>query len=292
MVKSMTGFGRGEARDNGRMLLVEIKSVNHRYCDIFVKIPRYISFLEDRVRNKVAATLSRGKIDVYIDFDDYNGECNSIMMDEGLAKAYIKALEAMRDKFGLKDDISVSLVSRFPDVLKLQKIETDGEKIWSILERALDEALASVVKMREDEGEKLREGIMGVMFNMENIIKDISLRAPNVVNDYKKKLEARIKELLGQETVDESRLAMEAAIFADRSSIDEEMVRLCSHIGQLKETLGMDQPIGRKLDFLIQEMNREVNTIGSKANDLFITKSVLELKSEIEKIREQAQNIE
>lgn len=292
MIRSMTGFGRGESQEEGRQFLVEIKTVNHRYSDIFIKIPRQISFLEDKVREVISRGLSRGKIDVYISYEEYGDDSKSVLLDEPLTKAYIKAIETLRDTYNLKDDISVSLVAKFPDILKVEKTEVDEEKIWSLLKIALDSALNALVRMREIEGEGLKNSILEKADYMENILKDISLRAPHVVEEYKQKLENRIKELLDQQTIDESRIATEVAFFADRCSIDEEIVRLGSHIAQIRETLKLDQSIGRKLDFLIQEMNREINTIGSKANDLAITRNVVEVKSELEKVREQIQNIE
>lgn len=292
MVKSMTGFGRGEFSQDGREFTVEIKTVNHRYSDIFVKMPRQIAFLEDRVRVQVGKAISRGKIDVFITYFNYSGDSKYVTFDEALAKTYISSVEALRDRYGLKDDISVSLISRFPDVLKVEQNEEDEEAVWSMLRIAVDNALSSLVTMRENEGEGLKRILLERADYIEGVIAGISKRAPEVPKDYKLKLEARIKELLQQQAADESRIAAEVAIFADRCCIDEELVRLASHIGQMREALSMNQPVGRKLDFLVQEMNREINTIGSKANDLSITKNVVEIKSEIEKVREQVQNIE
>ncbi|MCX7711644.1 MAG: YicC family protein [Clostridia bacterium] len=292
MIKSMTGFGRGTSQAEGKEFTVEIKTVNHRYVDIFVKYPRQLSFLEDKVREVVGKSLSRGKIDVYISFEDKGEDSKTVLLDEALAKAYISAIQNLKEKFGLNDDASVSLVSRFPDVLRVEKVETDEEKLWNLLKAALEGALESLIAMRLKEGKELRSSLLDKADYIESVLKTISQRSPEVVKEYKAKLENRIKELLDQQTVDENRIAMEVAIFADRCSIDEEIVRLGSHIGQLRDTLNSQQPVGRKLDFLVQEMNREINTIGSKANDLVITKSVIDLKSEIEKIREQIQNIE
>lgn len=292
MIKSMTGFGRGEAQGDCKEFMVEIKTVNHRYSDTFIKMPRQISFLEDKVREIVSKSLSRGKIDVFISFENHREDSKSILPDEPLVKAYITALEQLRDKYKLKDDISVSLLSRFPDVLKIEKPEEDEEEIWKLLKIALENALNSLVIMRENEGVELKNNLLDRATFIEKVLNVIINRAPEVVKEYKQKLENRIKELLEQQNVDETRLATEVAIFADRCSVDEEIVRLGSHIGQLRETLNMQQPVGRKLDFLIQEMNREINTIGSKANDLTITRNVIEIKSEIEKLREQIQNIE
>lgn len=292
MIKSMTGFGRGESKGDGKEFLVEIKTVNHRYSDIFIKVPRQISFLEDKIRETVGKSLSRGKIDVYVSYDEYGEDSRSVALDEPLAKAYINALEGLRDKYGLEDDITVSLVARYPDVLKVEKVEVDEGKTLELLKTALDNALKSLVSMREIEGEGLRANLLERAAYVEDLLKSIAFRAPEVVKEYKQKLENRIKELLDQQNIDENRWAVEVAYFADRASIDEEIVRLASHLGQLKETLDIQQPVGRKLDFLIQEMNREINTIGSKANDLTITRNVVEIKSELEKMREQIQNIE
>ncbi|NLM57842.1 MAG: YicC family protein [Clostridium sp.] len=292
MIKSMTGFGRGKIEDGGKELMVEIKTVNHRYCDIYIKMPRQISFLEDKVREVIRKKISRGKVDVYITYDDFSEDSKDIIIDRALAEAYNRSVQLLRDEFGLKDDISVSLIARFPDVLRVEKPEEDEEKIWSLLSVALNDALDALINMRQIEGEGLMHDLLERTTIIENNIKEISIRAPEVVKEYKCKLENRIKELLDQQIVDENRLAMEVAIFADRCSIDEELVRLGSHIKQLRETLKLSQPVGRKLDFLLQELNREINTIGSKANDLIITNQVVEIKSELEKIREQIQNIE
>ncbi len=292
MIRSMTGYGRGEYENGGRKYVVEIKTVNHRYADIYIKVPRQIFFLEDRVRQAVSRSLSRGKIDVYVNYESNEENSKLVVIDDVLAESYINAVKLLRDNYGLQDDISTSLIARFPDVLKVEKAEEDAEVIWEGLKVALDEAIGYVIKMRESEGEELKKDFLKKAAYVESLVEEISNRAPEVVKDYKQRLEARIKELLEQQTIDESRLAMEVAIFADRCSIDEELVRIKSHINQLREILEMDQPIGRKLDFLIQEMNREINTIGSKANDLIITKNVIEIKSEIEKMREQIQNVE
>ncbi|HHV30071.1 YicC/YloC family endoribonuclease [Acetivibrio mesophilus] len=295
MIRSMTGFGRGKSQADGREFLVEIKTVNHRYCDIYIKLPRQISFLEEKVREVVGKSVSRGKVDVFISYDDFSEESKNILIDEGLARTYIKSVEHLRDKYGLKDDISVSLIAKFPDILKVEKSEQDEDKIWGLLSEALSHALDALINMRQVEGEGLRNDLLERADVIEKVVQEISIRAPEVVKEYKCKLENRIKEILEQQVIDENRMAMEVAIFADRCNIDEELVRLGSHINQLRQTLNntqSDQPVGRKLDFLLQEMNREINTIGSKANDLSITQNVVEIKSELEKIREQIQNIE
>ncbi len=292
MTRSMTGFGRGEFKSEKQDFLIEIKTVNHRYSDLFLKLPRQLSFLEDKVRETISKSISRGKIDVYVSYGEHGDDSRSVQLDEPLAKAYIKSIETLRDNFNLRDDISVSLVARFPDVLKIEKTEVDEDETWQGFKKALDASLDSLVKMREVEGEGLKNDMIERASYIKSIVKIIEDYSPQVVRDYKQKLENRLKELLDQQVVDESRIAMEVAIFADRCSINEELVRLNSHIKQFKQTLDMDQPVGRKLDFIVQEMNREINTIGSKANDIEIAKHVVEIKSEIEKIREQVQNIE
>ena len=292
MIKSMTGFGRGEYVQDGREFTVEIKTVNHRYSDVFIKMPRQIGFLEDKVRGLVGKAISRGKIDVFVTYYNYSKDSKFVTFDEALAKAYISAVESLRDQYELRDDISVSLISRYPDVLKVEQNEEDEDILWSMLKIAVENALSSLVSMREHEGEELKKVLLERAAYIESVVADISQRAPEVPKEYKLKLDTRLKELLEQQTIDDNRLATEVAIFADRCSIDEELIRLTSHIGQMREALNLDLPVGRKMDFLIQEMNREINTIGSKANDLAITKNVVEVKSEIEKIREQIQNIE
>lgn len=293
MVRSMTGFGRGTFSDNGKEFTVEIKTVNHRYIDFYIKLPRQIGYLEERVREVASKSLFRGKVDIFISFEDRSDDSRSVTLDESLASAYIQAVEKLKEKYSLKDDLSISLISRFPDVLRIEKNEDDEEHLWSVLKNALDMAIASLIQMREKEGNELRNSLLQKADYMESIISDITKRSPQVVTEYKQKLENRIKELLNQQTVDENRIAMEVAIFADRCGIDEELVRLGSHLTQLRDILNIKkQPIGRKLDFLVQEINREINTIGSKSNDIIITKNVLELKGETEKIREQIQNME
>jgi len=291
-IKSMTGFGRGENKEDGKEFRVEIKTVNHRYSDIFLKMPRQLTFLEDRVRQMVSKSLSRGKIDVYIAYDNYSDDSKEVLLDEVLTKSYINAVQQIAEKYSLKNDISASMISRFPDVLKVEKSEEDEEEIWKILKIAVENALQALIAMRAKEGSELRKTLFEQTNYIVEVMEEIKKKAPEVVVEYKLKLEKRINELLEKQTLDESRIAVEVAMFADRCSIDEEITRMASHIVQLRQTLEMEQPVGRKLDFLMQEMNREINTIGSKANDLEITKNVVEIKSELEKVREQIQNIE
>jgi uncharacterized protein (TIGR00255 family) len=292
MIRSMTGYGRGIHQDENREFQVEIKTVNHRYTDISIKMPRQILSLEERVREMVTKNLLRGKIDVYISYKNTSESSKVVFIDEAVASSYLDAVKSLRDKFDLKDDISVSLISQYPEVFRLESIQEDEDILWNVLQVAVQNALDALIKMREIEGEMLKNDLIAKATDLYSVIEQIASRAPEVVKEYKIKLENRIRELLEQQTIDEARMATEVAFFADRCSIDEELVRLRSHIHQLVDTLNLEEPVGRKLDFIIQEINREVNTIGSKANDLEITKNVVELKSGIEKIREQVQNIE
>jgi uncharacterized protein (TIGR00255 family) len=292
MIKSMTGYGRGEFKVGDKEFLVEVRSINHRYLDFFIKVPRKISFLEEKVRKYVSNVLSRGKIDIFITYENYGDDSKSVIIDEFLSKSYVNALKDLSDKFSLTNDSSASLIANFPDVLKVQKGDEDENELWSLLESALKKGMDSLIEMRSTEGEKLKKDILKKLEVINKEIDNVSVHSNKVVSDYKERLETRLNELLEQKSVDENRIATEVAIFADRCSIDEELVRLKSHVNQVKKTLEIEKPIGRKLDFIMQEMNREINTIGSKANNLDITNSVVEVKCEVEKIREQVQNIE
>lgn len=290
MLRSMTGFGCYEYSEDDVTFTIEIKTVNHRYFDLFLRMPRQISAFEDRVRGIISSRIQRGKVDVYITCDDAGDDAVEVVPDERLAEAYCKALKSLADNLGIKDDLSVSTLARFPDILKVEKKEND-ERMGSILEKAVEEAVSSLIEMREREGERLKASMLLNLQNVKSFLDKVKERAPMVVKEYKQKLEVRIEELTGMK-IDPARLAMEVALFADKCSIDEEIVRLESHIGQMESLLDQGSPVGKKLDFLIQEMNREVNTIGAKASDLEITQCVVELKNEIEKLREQVQNIE
>jgi len=292
MIKSMTGFGRGTYLNGGKEYLVEIKSVNHRYLDTSVKTSRAYGYLEPKIRELISKRLGRGKIDVNIWIEDYGTDGRTVLVDEGLADLYVNALAQLKERYSINDNINLVLLSRFPDILRVKKDEDDEDAVWNDLQQALISAIDSLVEMRYKEGNQLKNDILEKSNVIETNIKSIENRAPLVVEEYRIKLNNRIKDLLGDNQVDPSRLEQEIAYFADRCSIDEELTRLRSHIKQLRQTLETDQGIGRKLDFLVQEMNREINTIGSKANDLEITKYVVEIKSEIEKVREQIQNIE
>lgn len=292
MVKSMTGYGHNEYQNEEIRMSIEMKSVNHRYCDVYIRLPRQLSCFEDKVRSLITSRVSRGKIDVFINWENIGEGTKEVILDEGLARAYYAAMSKIAQSLGLRDDISSSSLARFPEILRLEKKEEDVEAIWAILENGVNQAIGTLITMREAEGEKLKRSLLEICTSIEGYRMKIMERAPQIVAEYKEKLSTRIRELLENNAVDEMRIAMEVAMFADKASINEELVRLRSHLDQFREIIILDGPIGKKLDFLLQEMNREVNTIGSKANDLDVTRNVVELKSEIEKVREQIQNIE
>lgn len=293
MIYSMTGFGRGEYEAQDHKITVEMKSVNHRYCDVNVRLPRMFNFLENDIKARVKKQFSRGKIDVFINYEDHSAKAESIQLNEGLADAYMSQFSRIAERFGIENDIAVSHISRYPEVLVTQEAEEDEALLWEILSSALGLAMEKMTATRAREGEALKSDILGKLTIMTEALKEVEAQAPAVVTDYKAKLEARIEELLnGNTPVDPERLSVEVAIFADKCCIDEEIVRLRSHIEHMASTLKLSQPVGRKLDFLAQEMNREANTILSKANSIRISEHGLGLKTEIEKIREQIQNIE
>lgn len=288
----MTGYGQGKLISDDRKFTVEIRSVNHRYNDINVRLPRTLNYLEDKIRTFIKERVSRGKIDVFVSFETTSKDDFEVYLNENLLDAYLEQLNIIKNKSTVIDDISVSLLARFPEVIIVNKKEDDKDILWQLLEEALKEAFNDFLAMREKEGENLKEDLLAKLKVCENYLAKIKERSPNLAEEYKNKLEKRLQELLPDHSIDENRLAMEIAIFADHCSIDEEIVRLESHINQFRNILNHEEIVGRKLDFLVQEMNREVNTIGSKANDLQISQNVIELKSEIEKIREQIQNLE
>lgn len=292
MIKSMTGFGKGENEAEGRKFTVEIKSVNHRYNDINIRLPRFMISLEDKIRKHLMQKISRGKTDVYINFETFSQQDVSVKLNEQLAAAVAQKLNYLQSTFGLKSDNTLDLVSRFPEVLTTENIEENEEIMYDILLPALDSALEQFTAMREREGAALKEDILKKCAVLKDLTKRIEEKAAVVPEEYKQKLKNRIDELLGDVPVDEQRISQEVLLFADRCCIDEEITRLYSHISQLEEILESDGPVGRKLDFLVQELNREANTSASKSGDLYITQVAIDLKSEIEKIREQIQNIE
>lgn len=287
----MTGFGRGEFSQGTSTFTVDVRSVNHRYCDVSVKMPRSMSVLEEKVRGYVSEKISRGKVDVYINYNTF-GQSSQVKLDTNLAKAYVDSLNTLKELFEIKDNITLSLLTRFPDIMALETVEQDMEELWLILKEALEMAFEALVEMRKREGIRLKNDLLLKLDYVNGFVADISGKSYGIVEEYKNKLYERIKELTKDIPIDENRLLTEVAVFADKSSIDEEIVRLESHMAELRKTLNLNGSVGKKLDFIIQEINREVNTIGSKITDLDILNYVISIKTEIEKIREQVQNIE
>ena len=292
MVKSMTGYGRARQERNGRNITVEVRSVNNRYLDCTVKMPRAYIFAEDAMKALVQKYISRGKVDVFVTVDAVTADQTVVQVNELLARSYYQALSRLREMFSLEDELSASTLARFPDVLAVTKAEEDLEMISADICAVLEEALTAHRQMRSVEGEKLFSDIAGRADTIESVVAKVEERSPQTVSEYRARLEAKMREVLQSTTIDESRILTEAAIFADKIAVDEETVRLRSHLSQLRTMLSGDEPVGRKLDFLIQEVNRECNTIGSKCNDLTIARDVVNMKAEVEKIREQVQNIE
>ena len=290
-MKSMTGYGRCHIEEDGREMTVEVKSVNHRFLDVSYRLSRALSFLDDAVRKGVGARLARGHVDVFVSYANHRQDAKEVRVDTALALAYQKAVGELSAALGRESDLPLSDYTRLPDVLTVQEREEDQQIVRSLFEKALSGALDALVLMREQEGERMRADILEKIGNIETVRSQIAGRAPLVVAEYRDKLHQRIAALTEGE-IDEARLITEVAIFADRAAIDEELVRLLSHAGQIRQTVEMKEPVGRKLDFLVQELNREVNTIGSKASDTQITQWVVEAKGEIEKLREQVQNVE
>lgn len=292
MIKSMTGYGRYEIEEKERKVNVEISTVNHRYCDLSIRMPKALTHLEDEIRKCIKQFIARGKVEVSIYITSMSADDVEVVVNEPACTAYIEALRKIGTKLGLNDNIGMAEVMRLNDVITIQKKQADLEVIWPMIDQALRQALTQLVAMREKEGMILKKDLLEKADNMLGLVGELEHLSVEVVNTYKLKLEERISRLLEEIPVDETRLAMEVALFADRAAIDEELTRLKSHVGQLKMILEEESSIGRKLDFLMQEMNREANTIASKAGDYTITSYAVELKSEIEKIREQIQNIE
>lgn len=292
MVKSMTGYGRARETLNKRDITVEVRSVNNRYLDCAVKMPRAYIFAEDAIKARVQKAVSRGKVDVFVTIDTSAADVAVVAVNEPLARGYYEALMQLKGTFSMEGDVSPVALAKFPDVLTVTKADEDVETVSADICQVLDKALAAYNEMRAAEGRKLAEDIGGRVQTIETVVGKVEERSPQTVAAYRERLEGKMREVLQSTTIDESRILTEAAIFADKIAVDEETVRLRSHIAQLRDMLCSEQPIGRKLDFLIQEVNRECNTIGSKCNDLTITQDVVNMKAEVEKIREQVQNIE
>ena len=291
-MKSMTGYGRARMTIHDRDITVELRSVNHRYLDVNVKAPRVYGFLDEAVKSKVGTIIARGKVDVFVSIDASAAGDEKIILNRTILEGYLDALHTIRDEYGLRDDISVMSLAKMPDVFTAEKQEADADEIKSSVLQVLEAAAADFCAMREREGEKMREDILSRGQTILSLVGQVEKRSPKAVEEYRAKLTARMNEVLADTTIDPQRILAEAAIYADRTAVDEETVRLRSHVQQLQQMAADTKPVGRKLDFLIQEMNREANTIGSKANDMELAKIVVDLKAEIEKIREQVQNIE
>lgn len=292
MIKSMTGFGRCEVTDGNRKYTVEMKSVNHRYLDVNIKMPKSLNFFESAIRGLLKEYMERGKVDLYISFEDFSEDKYSLKYNEELAGQYLSHLKEMAEKFHLDNDIRVSTLSRYPDVFTMEQIEVDEQELWAGLEKAIRGAAMQFVESRIKEGEHLKEDLCAKLDNMLSYVDFIEERSPIIMKEYRERLENKVKELLEDKQLDEGRIATEVTIFADKICVDEETVRLRSHIKSTKDALEAGGSIGRKLDFIAQEMNREANTILSKANDLEISDTGINLKTDIEKVREQIQNIE
>lgn len=292
MIKSMTGFGRCEIAENSRKFTVEMKAVNHRYLDVNIKMPKALNFFESAIRSELKNYIARGKVDVFITYEDMSENTSTVRYNKEIAREYLTYLQQMSEEFGLDNDIRVSTLSKYPEVFTMEETGIDEEELWKELQKAVDGAAKMFVETRITEGEHLKEDLIGKLDGMLKLVDFIAERSPQIISEYRNRLEEKVKEFLGDVSVDESRLLTEVTIFADKVCVDEEIVRLRSHIETTKNTLREGGSIGRKLDFLAQEMNREANTILSKANDLEISNCAIELKTEIEKVREQIQNIE
>ena len=293
MAKSMTGFGIGEFKDQYYNLSVECKTINHKYLDINPRMPRKLSFLEDKLRFLIKDHLGRGRVDIFVKFETVTSAGSQLVYDAELAKQYYHILKNIKSDFGLEEPISPVDIAKFPDVVKITEAEDDEEMLWNMLSDAANKALENLCNMRIIEGKKLEKDILARADLLERSVCDLEKYTDTIEKEYKDKLYARISELLDDpKVVDEYRLAQEVAIYADKSNITEEIVRFKSHINQLRDTVTADESVGRKMDFLIQEMNREVNTMGSKSSDVSIANLVINMKAELEKIREQVQNIE
>lgn len=290
-MKSMTGFGRASLESNGKNYIIEIKTVNNKYSDITVKSPKRLSFMEDKIRKQIANRITRGKVEVSVSFFDFSNKSKNVVLNKEVAKEYIKQLREIADENNLSENISVVEIAKLPDILN--SIDSDNdEEIASEALQCLNMALDSLIEMRKAEGENIKQDLLVRIERVKNLVDKIAENSKGIVEEYVSKLEKRVKEILKTDVVDENRIAQEAVIYADKTSIEEELTRLNSHIVQFKELVNSDGPVGKKLDFMIQEMNRETNTIGSKAGSGEITKAVIDLKVELEDIREQIQNIE
>lgn len=293
MISSMTGYGRGQCTSDGMDVTVEIKSVNHRYYEFSARTPRNYLFLEEKLKSFFAQGISRGKVECFVQITTLDDENINVSANIPLAKSYLAALKEISENLGVSAEVSANAIARYNDVLEIKKAEVDEEKVWNTVKVAAEDALKGMIIMRQAEGEKLKNDVLSRLDFISGKVQMIESRSPETVKEYSQKLLTRMREALGDNIhIDEQRILAEAAIYADKVAVAEETVRLSSHMSQLKTFLVADEAIGRKMDFLVQEMNREANTIGSKSQDIEIAKKVIAIKSEIEKIREQIQNIE
>lgn len=292
MVKSMTGFGRAELSDEKRKITIEIKAVNHRYLDCNMKMPKKLSFFEASIRAVLKEYIQRGKVDVFVTYEEYNEDTVNLKYNHDIAAAYLKYLNEMAGEFGIENDVRVSTLSRYPEVFSLEEADVDEEEIWGDIEKVLRQALEAFTATRITEGENLKKDLEGKLDIMLSYVAQIEERAPEIIEEYKKKLCDKVADLLADSNIEESRILGEVTLFADKICVDEEIVRLKSHIEHTKSTLVEGGSVGRKLDFIAQEMNREANTILSKSNDLMTSDIAINLKTDIEKVREQIQNLE
>lgn len=292
MIKSMTGFGRAEYSDAKRKITVEIKAVNHRYLDCNIKMPKKLGYFDASIRTLIKDYIQRGKVDIFITYEDYTENTYTLKYNREMASAYLKHLQSMSEEFGIENDVRVTSLSRYPEVFSLEDTEVDEDEIWADLEQVTKQACENFVATRIKEGENLCRDLIGKLDVMLGYVAEIEARAPQIIEEYRKKLADKVADLLADAKIDESRILGEVTIYADKICVDEEIVRLKSHINNTKETLLSGGSVGRKLDFIAQEMNREANTILSKANDLLTSDIAINLKTDIEKVREQIQNIE
>lgn len=292
MIKSMTGFGRSEIVKGNRKISVEIKSVNHRYLEAGIKMPKKLNAFESRMRDLLKKYATRGKIDIFINYEDDSENQVNLKFNQNIADEYMAIFNNMSEKYNLKNDMTVGGLARFPEVITMDEVQEDEEELWHFIEEAMKAALEQFVNTRILEGENLKKDLLGKLDHMEELVAFVEKRSPEIMKEYRSKLEGKVKELLGDTTIDESRIATEVIIYADKICVDEETVRLRSHIEHARKCLDEDGGIGRKMDFIAQEMNREANTTLSKANDIEISNAAIDLKTEIEKVREQIQNIE
>lgn len=292
MLKSMTGYGRGEVMTDGRHIVFEIKSVNHKFFEFNARIPRSCMFAEDKLKTLVQSRVSRGKVDVFLQVEMIEDTGSEVLINLPLAEAYVRALRELKERYILPDDVSLSLLARYPDLLTVQKAPENEEAVWTAICAAAEPALSSFLEMRETEGARLHRDIAEKTDRLETLVGEVEKLTPETVNEYRERLQEKLTELLGTNRFDEQRVLTEVALLADKVAVDEETVRLRSHIRQLRQMVDSEEPVGRKIDFLVQEMNRETNTIGSKSQNSKIAYLVVDMKSEIEKIREQIQNVE